>query len=204
MATPRMRPLPAIGADMFYFALLETDDPESPDGPTYGTPERLPGLVSVAFNPNPQTGTFYADNGAYVVAAQLGDLALTVGAADVPPDIRNIWFGQPYENGVLRGTQINPPDMAVGYRVKSPGDSYRYFWFLKCKAAPPSETVNTQGNSIAFQSGTITINCAFPVSYDAAWRVLDDRDENIPEGVTPAMIEANWFTDPMWTPEVGG
>lgn len=201
MANARINPLPAIGVDAFYYALM-TSDTSADTKPVYDASERVPGLVSVAFNPNAQTGTFYADNGPYAAAAQLGEISLTVGLADIPPDIRAIWFGQPYEGGVLQGTQINPPDMAVGYRIKLSDNHYRYFWFLKCKATPPSETTNTQGSSISFQSGTITITCVIPVSYDAAWRMLDDLDPNLPVGVTPAMIGSAWFSDPLWDPEV--
>lgn len=195
-----VKPLPKIGVDMFYFAKLLTDNPGD-SGPTYDTPMKLPGLVSIQFNPNAQSATFYADNGSYSSASQLGDLVLTVGLADIPLEVQATWFGQKTEDGVLEGTQINPMDMAIGYRVKNSDGGYRYFWFKKCKAAPSQETVNTQGNSIAFQTDSITITCTMPLSDGIAYRKLDDTATGLPTGVTPAIIAAKWFTDPMWDPQ---
>ena len=192
--------MPKIGVDEFWFALLDKDKPG--DEPVYQKSVKVPGTVSVGFNPNSQTGTFYADNGPYVSAAQTGDLVATVGLADIPPEVRAVWFRQDYEDGILSEGQIKPPDMAVGYRVKKANNAYRYIWLLKGKAAPPSETTNTKNNSISFQSDSITINCAMLISKGIYRRVLDEDDPNLPDGVTPKMIAETWFTDPMWVPTI--
>ena len=192
------KPMPKIGVDMFAFALLKTDPV---DGlPTYGEVVRVPGTVQVGFNPNSQTGTFHADNSAYATTAQTGDLALSVGLADIPPPLRAIWFGQKYENGVLSEGQINPPDMAIGYRIKKANGAYRYIWILKAKAAPPAESNDTQGSSVSFQSDSITFNCAALVSTGLFRRVLDDNDPGLSPGTNPATIRAGWFTGPLWEP----
>ena len=192
------KPMPKIGVDMFAFAVLKSDPVEGL--PTYGAVIRVPGTVQVGFNPNSQTATFHADNGAYTNAAQTGDLALTVGLADIPPALRAIWFGQLYENGILLEGQINPPDMAIGYRIKKAHGGFRYIWIMKGKAAPPAESNDTQGSSISFQSDSITINCATLVSLDIFRRVTDDDDPNLPSGVDSMTIRNGWFTSPMWLP----
>jgi len=195
----KSKTLPKIGVDEFWFAQLDKD--ETGSTPEFGTSIKVPGLVNVGFNPNAQTDTFNADNGPYASAAQTGNLQLTVGLADVPPELRAIWFGQYYEDGVLEEGQINPIEMAIAYRVKKSDNSYRYFWLYKTKAAPPSESTDTQGTSINFQSDSITINCSMLVSTGKYRRVLDDDDPSLPEGVTPEDIAENWFKDPLWLPE---
>ena len=191
---------PKIGVDELWFAKLVKDI--AGEEPEYDVPMKMPGAVSVAFNPNSQSAPFYADNVVYASAAQTGDLTATLGIADAPPEVRAIWFGLQYENGVLLEGQINPPDMAFAYRVKKSDNAYRYFWLMKSKASPPSETINTQGSSMSYQTDSVTVNCAVLQSLGIYRRVLDDDDPNLPEGTTPAMIYENWFTSPLWEPEV--
>jgi len=192
----KSKTMPKIGVDMLYFAPLKSDPVVGE--PEYDEPVRVPGLVQVAWNPNAQTGTYYADNGAYATAAQKGDLSMTVGMADIPPELAAIWFGHDYEDGVVFEGQINPIEMAVGYRVKKSDGAYRYFWCFKGKAAPPQTSTDTQSNSISFQGGSITINFATLVSTGKDSKWVDDDGPDLPVGLTPKMIEDNWFTDPMW------
>ena len=194
----KSKTLPKIGVDEFWFAKLLKD--EVGEDPEYDPSVKVPGTVQVGFNPNSQTGTFYADNIAYAVAAQLGDLALTVGLADIPPELSAIWFGHEYENGLLEEGQIDPIDMAVAYRVKKSNNAHRYVWLYKSKAAPPAESVDTKTNTINFQSGSAVISAAVLVSKNKFRRILDDDDPNLSEGVTPALIFENWFKSPLWMP----
>jgi len=195
----KSKTLPKIGVDEFWFAPLTKDEQDSQ--PEYAESVKVPGLVNVGFNPNAQTGTYNADNVPYAVAVQTGNLELSVGLADIPPELRAVWFAQAYENGILEEGQINPIDMGVAYRVKKSSGAYRYVWVFKAKAAPPSESTETQGTSVNFQSDSITINGSMLVSTGKSRRILDDDDPNLPEGVTPKVIEENWFTDPLWQSE---
>jgi len=190
-------PQPKVGCEEFWFAPLLTDIAGA-EKPTYGPAVRVPGLTQFGFNPNAQSASFYADNGVYSTATQNGDLTLTVGMAQVTPEIRAIWFGQDYKKGLLEEGQINPIEMAVGAKTTFPDGSSAYAWYYKAKAAPPAESANTKGNSISFQSDSITINCASLVSTGKYRRLLIDSDKNLAETLTPEAIAANWFVDPIW------
>lgn len=195
--------LPKIGVDEAHWAPLLTDTRPSGDTPgatTYGAVKAIPGLVNVAFAANSQTGNYWADNYAYASAAKLGDMSLQVQCADLPPADRAVWLGQSYDEatGLLLESQINPINMAFGYRIEKSNNAHRYFWFFKCKPAAPDESAATATNSIAFRDGTVPMASIMRVS-DGMWRrVLDSDDPALPEGVTPAVIAENWFTDPNW------
>jgi len=199
--TLKSKPEPKIGVDMFGFALLVGDDPG--ETPEYADTVMVPGTVNVGFNPNAQTSTFYADNVPYATAVQYGDLVVSVSNADIPPELRNMWFGHRYEGGVLEEGQLNAVEIAVAYRVKKANGAYRYFWLMKGKAAPPSESAETGGGPPKFQGDSITINCATLVSKGIFRRMCDDDDPNLPEGVTQKQVEEGWFSSPLWKPGGG-
>ena len=203
-------PSPFIGVDMMYWAAMTAETVDAL--PAYDTPYRLPGLVSVAFAANSQSGTYYADNIAYASAVQLGDMTVTVQNADVPPETYAKWLGMEYDGGVMNLGQLNPIFIGFMYRVKKaisthPNGNYRYFRFFKLKPAMPDVSASTQTNSIAFQDGTITMPTSMRM-FDKKFGVrVDDDDPNLPEGVTPEVIEANFFKDMLWLPggtEIGG
>ena len=203
MPALKSNPMPWVGVDMFYWAPLVSDKAPAgatPGATTYGAAQRVPGLTNVSFTANSQTGSYYADNGVYATAAQLGELGLAVQSADIPPELRAEWFQYDYEDGVLNEAQINPIEMAVGYRRKRSDGSYRYVWLLKVKPGMSDEATATQNDSIAFQDGTTNFAPEMRISDGLYRRTLDDDDPALPEDVTPEVIAANWFTDPNWDP----
>jgi phi13 family phage major tail protein len=192
---------PMVGVDMFYFALMSSD--VSGGTATYEDPVRIDNVVNTAFSGNSQTATYYADNAAKFAVTQLGEMSLAVQSADIPPAIQAIWLGQKYNNGVLVSGQINPRDMAIGYRIKKvaeagANESYRYVWFLKAKPGLSDAQVNTQTNSIAFQDATTNFAIVTRTS-DGDWQyMVDDEDPNLLATMTPAQLAANFFTSPEW------
>jgi phi13 family phage major tail protein len=199
--------MPKIGLDQFHYAQLQTDTPGSGSTPgtvTYGTVKRVPNIVQGAFTANAQSASYYADNAAVVTAAQLGDMALAVQSADIPPEVRAEWYGQEYQHGMLKEGQINPLDMAFGYRVKKaapPGvnAAYRYIWLLKTKPSLSDETVNTQTNSISFQDSSTNFAIAVRQA-DGLFRYMVDSDDPKLEeaSVTPEDLEENFFSSVEW------
>jgi len=189
--------LPKTGVGMGHWAKVLTDTAGDPDGLTYSEVKKLPGMVQIAFAPNAQTGTYWADNIAYATAAQLGDMTLGIQCPDLPPEDRAEWYGQKYENGLLEEGAINPIEMAFGYRIRKANGAFRYLRVYKVKPAVADETTGTGTNAINWQDGTIPAAIAMSQALNTYRRMIDD-DPNLPVGVTPDVIAAGWFTSPLW------
>lgn len=86
--------VPMIGVDKLYYAKVTSDTTTTY---TAGTPIAIPGLTVAGVNLNPQSSTFYADNGPYAVATALGDCDVAIACADVPPKLRADLFGFDYD-----------------------------------------------------------------------------------------------------------
>lgn len=189
--------IPMIGVDMLHYAKVTSDTKTEYAAET---PKAISGLTEAGFNLNPQTGTFYADNGPYDTATGLGEFDIAIACADVPPSLRGELFGADYDEatGELLTGDINSPYIAIQYRVQKSNGAYRYVTIFKAKAIPNEERVQTKGGSINFQTNGFSMKGARRFKDNKMYRILDDDDPNLPEGVTPALIEQKWFSDVSW------
>lgn len=190
--------IPMIGVDMLHYAKVTSD---STTAYAAEAPIRVHGATEAGFNMNPQTGTFYADNGPYATATALGDLDVAVACADVPPKMRSDLFGFDYnENtGELTAVDLNAPEVAILYRIQKANNAYRYVCIYKAKAVPNEERAQTKGGSINFQTNGFSLKAAKRLKDGRFYRILDDDDPNLPEGVTPKLIAEKWFSEVDWT-----
>lgn len=163
--------MPVKGVDMLYYGTVTADTAE---GYTGATPKRIPGLVEIGFNTNPQTGTFWADNGPYASAADIGETEVTISCADLPPSVRAEILGQGYDNttGVYTGGSPVPPYIFIQYRLQKFNGAYRYVTVLKAIAAENSRTNTTYSGSINAQTFGITCKAVKSINYDALYRIL--------------------------------
>lgn len=181
-----------IGLRDLYYALL-TEDPE--DGtPTYETPERIVGAISANINPNPSTTTLFADDGPMETSATLGEITVELNIADIPLKTQGVLLGHHYENGLLiaKGGDV-PPYVALGFRTLKSNGKYRYFWLTKGKFSVPEEEYNTKGESVEFQTPTISGSFVKRTCDDEWKRVADEEDE----GIEQQMI-TDWFKNPVY------
>ena len=190
--------IPMIGVDMLHYAKVTVDTETEYEAET---PKRVPGLTEAGFNHNAQGSTFYADNVQYDSAVALGDLDVAVACADVPPGMQNEIYGYEYdkETGELSISEINPPYVALMYRIQKSNGAYRYVTIYKAKAAPNEEKAQTKGGSINFATNGFSMKGAARYLDGKKIRILDDDDPNLPESVTPEVIANKWFTDVKWT-----
>lgn len=188
---------PMVGVDMLYYAKVTSD---TTTAFTAEKPTRIPGLTEAGVNMNPQTGSFYADNGVYETATGMGDIDVSIACADVPPSLRADLFGFDYDasTGEVGVSDINAPYVAILYRVMKSSGAYRYVCIYKAKAVPNEERAQTKGGSINFQTNGFTLKGAKRLKDGRAYRMLDDDDPNLPTGVTPEIIAQKWFSDVEW------
>lgn len=176
-----------IGLRDVHYALLTAD---TLDSCTYQTPEKLVGAISANVNPNTSSATLFADDGPYDSSSTLGEIELELNMADIPSVHANKLLGHEYKNGVLvKKATDTPPYLALGYRSLKSNGAYRYTWLLKGKFADGEQNNQTKGDSIEYQTPTIT-GSFVKRDYDDAWQVEADSDD---ETINPTTI-TGWFT----------
>ena len=177
-----------IGLRDVYYALLK-EDPIS-GSPTYDAPVKIAGAISANVNPNASSATLFADDGPYDTAATIGEISLELNMADLSLETQSVLLGHSISDGVLKRKAGDvPPWVAIGFRTLKSNGKYRYYWLNKGKFALPEEDLQTKGDSIEFQTPTISgsfvkRNC------DDEWQRVGDEDV---AGFEPS----SWFTSPL-------
>lgn len=183
-----------IGLRDVYYAKLLTDPVDGT--PTYETPKHIAGAISANVNPNSSSATLFADDGPSDTAATLGEISLELNMKDLDLATQAELLGHTLDNGVLKkkGADV-PPWVAVGFRTLKSNGSYRYYWLNKGKFATPEEDLQTKGDSIEFQTPTITGSFVKRDSDDEWQRQADSDDTESATAIT------KWFTSPLQTTE---
>lgn len=192
---------PAIGLDNVVIAKLLSDG----DGivPVYGTPIALKGAVQATANPNSSVETDYADNGAFFVADNRGNLEIALEFTNIDPATKAEMLGQKRVNGItVETSQDQAPYWALGFRVWIGGldengeKIYEYFWYAKGKFSVPESGGKTKQESIDFQHVSMTAQFVSTIwSPDGKGGVFGTHCRT--DFDTPAEVLANWFNAPV-------
>ncbi|GAA0434403.1 phage tail protein [Virgibacillus sp. AGTR] len=180
------------GLDMFHLALLTKDDKS---GATYEPPEAVLGAVNVSVTPNTESNTFYADNGAYEIFNSLGDIDVSMEAADLPLELQKKIYGHQEEGGVqFASIEDITAELALAFRAKVSTGGYRYYWFLKGKAQLlPNEYQTDEGN-VTPQTAKLTLKF-MPLQFNKRWKAQaeDTADTNFKD---------TWFKQVIYNGDV--
>ena len=178
-----------IGLRDVHYAVLKTDTKE---GATYEAPVLLTGAIAANVNPNTNSATLFADDGPYDSATTLGEIELELNMADIPAKHAAAMLGHTNKNGVLiKKASDQPPYLAIGYRSLKSNGAYRYTWLYKGKFTDGEQANNTKGDSIEYQTPTIT-GAFVKRDFDDMWQAeVDSDDTALGEGT---QIITNWFT----------
>lgn len=181
-----------IGLSNVVYALL-TADPETGGEATYAPSVKLAGAITANINPNSSNETLFADDGPYETASTIGQIELSLNIADLTLRAQAALLGHTMTDGgvLIRKSSDTPPWLAVGFRSLKSNGSYRYTWLAKGKFALPEQNNETKGDSINFQTPTIS-GSFVKRDCDDEWERHIDEDE---EGYTEAQGAA-WFTGP--------
>lgn len=185
----------AIGVDNVVIARMLNDDV---NGVTYDTPIALKGAVQVTANPNSSVETDYADNGAFFVVDNRGNLELNLEMTNVAPDVLAMMLGQKRENGItIEGSQDQAPYFALGFRIwiggtDENGDKiYKLYWFAKGKFSAPEQGGQTKQDNVSFQHVSMVAQFVSTI-YNGAFGANCRTDYD-----TPATTIQNWFNQPI-------
>lgn len=146
-----------IGCDNLVYALMTTEDTvDTP--PVYGDVTAAPGVMSININPNGSQETLFADDGPMDVASTLGRIEVEIQKNELTSKNKADMLGHEIDaNGaVVYGDSDTPPWIAIGFRTLKSSGKYRYVWLYKGKFNEPEDNNETKGDSINFQSDTIT------------------------------------------------
>ncbi|MGG3798987.1 major tail protein [Metabacillus fastidiosus] len=180
------------GLDMFHIAELTKDTVAEI---LYGTPEHLPGSVSVKVDPKTESETFYADNSAFAVLNSMGDIDVEIEVADLPLDIQKKIFGQTEENGVYFSS-INDVTMqlALGFRAKVSTGGFRYYWLLKGQSELLPIEGKTDEGKVTPQTSKLKMKF-MPLQHNGRWK------GEAQDGTTFTKGE-NWFKKVVYAESV--
>jgi phi13 family phage major tail protein len=139
----------------------------------------------------------FADDGlAYVIKDfKSGNLVLGVDDLGVAV-VQELTGASVDDNGVLVSASENEgKPVAVGFRAAKPNGVYRYFWFYRVKFGFPAANLQTKGDTITFQTpsitGTILRRNRLDELGNHPWKSEVTQGD---PGVDESVIE-NWYTE---------
>ncbi len=176
-----------IGLSDLHYAILTTDEVGSI---TYQAPVVIPGVINANINPNPSSGTLYADDGPAETYSNMGEISLELELKDLPLEVQAALLGHTITGGVLvRKSTDTAPYVAIGFKSMKTNGKYRFVWLHKGKFQLPEMGHQTKDDKVNFQ--TPKIKAIFlRRDYDNAW--IKQTDEDHPDYT--ADIGTNWFT----------
>ncbi|MGZ0131890.1 major tail protein [Priestia megaterium] len=177
-----------ISLDKLVYALVTKDDET---GYTAGPVKSFAPAMSANVNRNSSSTSLYADNGVEAVNTSTGETELELGTSKIPLPVQAEVLGHEIRKGVLiRKKTDKAPDIAVGFRSENDDNSDKLVWLYKGKFQVPSQEFATKGESVEYQTRTITGKFANRKFDGVSDIEVDTNDESIPDGVVE-----NWFNE---------
>lgn len=190
-----------IGCDNLVYAKMNTED-SAAAAPVYGEVTKAPGVMSININPNGSLETLFADDGPMETATTLGKIDVEIQKNELTTQNKADLLGHEIDaNGaVVYGDSDVPPYVAIGFRTLKSNGKYRYVWLYKGKFTEPEDNNETKGDSINFQSDTISgqfTKLSFPYTINGKsvrpWKYELDGDS----AEAKAEVMKTWFEAPV-------
>lgn len=166
---------------------------------TYEASKKIAGAISANINPNSSNETLFADDGPFDTASTMGQISLELNVADLSLEDQAFLLGHTLtpEGILIRKGADTPPWVAVGFKSLKSNGKYRYTWLAKGKFSLPEQNNETKGDSVNFQTPTIS-GSFVKREADDEWERHADEDTT---GFTPETA-TNWFLNPFAKPEI--
>ena len=146
-----------IGCDHLMYAMMTTEDSVEA-APVYATPKAAAGVMHINVNPNASLASAFFDDGPGDTAATLGTIEVEIEKNKLTAENKADLLGHTLDSngGIAYAGEDTPPWVAIGFRTLLSNGNYRYVWLYKGRFADPEDNSETKGDSINFQSDTIT------------------------------------------------
>jgi len=126
-------------------------------GVTYDAVKKFAPAISANINRNSSSTSLYTDDGVSEVATSTGETELELGVSNIPLAVQADVLGHEIRAGVLiRKATDQSPYVAIGFESENSDGSYKLVWLYKGKFQVPSQEFQTKGESVEFQTRTIT------------------------------------------------
>ncbi|MET3507034.1 major tail protein [Halalkalibacter oceani] len=177
-----------VGLKDIHVALLSEDR-------TYETPKKLAPAITANITPNTTQATLYGDDRAVETAESMGDVDVEINVTDLSTADYAFLLGKTVNSdGVVEDNSDDvAPYVALGFSAQKSNGASRYIWLYKGKFSIPTDSHQTKGESVEFQTSTIAAK--FVAREDGKWRARVDSDDS---GVSEDVID-NWF-DAVYEP----
>lgn len=159
--------------------------------------KRLAKAIEASITPNTSNAVLYADDGAAETASSEGETEISLTIDKLLNEIYAELLGKEVNSDgvVVDSSGDVAPNVALAFRSQKSNGKYRYFWFYKGTFQLPEESYQTKGESIEYNTPSITgvfvhSDVVKNGKGEGIKRMFVDEDD---EGVDPAVI-ANWFT----------
>lgn len=182
-----------VGLDSLYIAEVTAD---SATAYTADTPEYFAPAAEASLATSSKMETQYADDQPYDVMVAEGETTISLTVTGIPSEMYAKVLGKTFDaaTGQVWDNGGTPPDMALGFRAKKSNGSYRYYWFLKGKFAPPGFETATQRDTPDPKTTKITytaIKTTYPFDIgstnETVLKVMGDTD-------TTNFSATGWFS----------
>lgn len=147
-----------IGVSNVHYAKQTVEDTAT-TAATYDDVKAVPGLVSIEVTPESNTATLYADNGPYETASSLGAVNVSIDLADLPLDVQADLLGHTYNaetKTLVKKASDVAPYVALMFEFMLANGDNRCVKLYKGKFALPTDSGNTRGENVEFQTSNIT------------------------------------------------
>jgi phi13 family phage major tail protein len=135
-----------LGVDKVYYALVTQDDSA---GYVAGTPAILAPAMMISQEPASNAKTQYADNGPFDALVSEGETKISCEITGLDTQLLATLLGRVYDAGSARAfdNMATPPYIALGFRAQKSDGTYKYYWFLKGRFAPPKQEATSKSDS---------------------------------------------------------
>lgn len=171
------------------------------DTVAYEESERVQDLIEVGITPSTDSAELYADDSMIESVTTLSSYDISIDLADISPEIQGKLLGQTVneEGMVFSSADLNAPYFGISFKAERSDGTFEHRQMFKVRFAPADDNYTTKGDSVDFQTRSIT-GTAMPLKSN---RLFDVR---VVEDDTNADVVSQWsqkmFTDVTVAPAV--
>lgn len=174
-----------------YFAVMTAEDTPSA-APTYGAYEVLGKTIEATITPNYKEGSVYASNVATRSERRVNTYTVSLNLDKIPYAARKKLLGRETDdNGVqiIKGTQ-QAPYVAIAFALTLDDGSKELWTLYKGKFAEPTQSAQTDSDSMNYQHPTVEATFVRREYDDALAAVAATADASVDAGVA-----TSWFSE---------